>query len=302
MRNRLRLFVLMGGASVALGALFLVACSDDTSVDPKPTGDAGPDSPATDAPVDPDGGGKPDTGFDGGFKVETFDDDLASELCKALARCCYGNPTPADGGADGGTFDVAACKKQYGRLGFEGSNADVPITKSGAIALDQAKADACISKIKAMSCSLPGPEYESIAASCFSAYVGNVAANATCRASIECAAGSFCKGADNDGGTGVCAPLRPVGGPCGDFTNDPAVSGESCSYRRGGQPGNFCKFYDFTPPGVFLDPADWKCTAPLAVGGSCATSFWCDQSTCQNSVCATPDKYFAQSCQTFLVP
>lgn len=302
MRNRLRLFVLMGGASMALGALFLVACSDDTSVDVTPKADAGPDSPATDSSVvDPDGS-KPDSGFDGGFQLETFDDVVATELCKSLARCCYGSATPDAGGADGGTFDLAACRTKYGKLGFEGSNIDVPVTDAGTIALDQVKADTCITKIKAMSCTLAGPEYESIASACFAAYAGRLGANAPCRASIECTSGSFCKGADNDGGTGTCSPIRAIGESCGDFTTDPAIAAESCSYRRGGQPGNFCKFYDFTPPGAFIDSADWKCTAPLAVGGDCANSFWCDQSTCQNSVCATPDNYFGQSCEAFLVP
>ena len=122
MRNHLRLAFIVGSASLVLGAGLLVACSDDTSV--SETGDAGTDA-RSDGPVVTEAGGN-DAGadtappFDGGFQVETFDNVLATEVCKSLARCCYGNPTPPDGGADGGTFDQKECEVKFGRLGFEG--------------------------------------------------------------------------------------------------------------------------------------------------------------------------------------
>lgn len=297
MRNQLRLIVLVSGATLVAGATFLIACSDDTSV----TTDAGTDAQTdaqigSDSPVIVDGG--PDTSFDGGFVLDTFDQTLATELCKSLARCCYGTTTPApDGGADGGTFDMEACVTQYGQLGFEGSNIST-LRDGGNVALDQVAADSCISKVKAASCNLPGPEFQAIRDACFSVYTGKLAAGAACKASSGCQPGFFCKGAA-DGGAGVCTAIRAVNGPCGDFTDDPVAADEACSYRRGGAPANYCKFYDFGA-GALLDAGDWKCAAPGAVNSDCATSLWCNASICDNTVCVTPDKYFDQSCGRFV--
>jgi hypothetical protein len=301
MKNQLRLFVLIGGASLVGGAAFLAACSDDTSVT---TTDAGTDGPTTDGPTPTEGGpgsdGGIDSGFDGGFVLDTFDEVLATELCKSLSRCCYGTPTPGDGGADGGTFDMKACVEKYGSLGFEGSNALAALKDAGNVTLDQVAADSCVKKVQGISCNLPGAEFKAVRASCFSAYGGKLAAGATCKDSIECQTGAFCKGAV-DGGTGSCTAIRAVGGACGDFTDDPVLGDQACSYRRGGLPTNYCKFYDFDG-GAFLAPADWKCAAPGAVGSDCATSLWCDQGICATGKCVSPDKYFDQTCTRFLVP
>jgi hypothetical protein len=300
MRNQLRLLVLLGGASVVAGATFLVACGDDTSVTTDAGADAQSDAPTTDAPPG-DGGADTAPPFDGGFKVDTFDKTIAEEICKSLARCCYGNPTPPDGGVDGGSFDKGACEAAFIRIGFEGSNANTEFRDGGKVGLDQVAADSCITKIKAMTCDLPGAEFKTIRAACFSAYAGTVAAGGACKEAIECQPGHFCKGA-GDGGTGVCEALRPLNGNCGDFTTDPAQGDRACSYRAGGGTGNYCDFYDIGG-GVERDPADWKCASAGAAGSDCASSLWCSDTICSGAgTCVTPDMYFAGACDFFATP
>lgn len=294
MRNSLRLGVLFAGASIFGGAAFLIACSDDTSIN---TTDGGTDAPVTTEASPGDGG--PDTAppFDGGFVVETFDGVIAKELCGALARCCYGSATPPDGGVDGGSFDETQCEKRFGSIGFEGSNADKPTVDAGHVALDQLSADTCIKKIKAMTCDLPGAEFKAIRTACFGAYAGTVAMGGACTSSIECKPGQFCKTV-GDAGTGTCDAIRAVDGPCGDFNTDRAD--EACSYRAGGSTGNYCKFADIAA-GTILPTADWKCAASLPAGSDCATSLWCNETVCsQASTCETPNKYFDVACGTFV--
>lgn len=295
MKSSLRLGVLFAGASIFGGAAFLIACSDDTSIS---TTDGGTDAPITptDAPV---GDGGPDTAppFDGGFVVDTFDKVIAKELCGALARCCYGTATPAEGGVDGGSFDATECEKRFGSIGFEGSNADKPAVDAGHVALDQLSADTCIKKIKAMTCDLPGAEFKAIRTACYGAYAGTVAMGGACTSSIECAPGQFCKTV-GDAGTGTCDAVRAVDSPCGDFNTDRAE--EACSYRAGGNTGNYCKFADIAT-GTFLPATDWKCAPSLPAGSDCATSLWCNETVCsQASTCETPNEYFASSCSAFV--
>lgn len=296
MRNSLRLGVLFGGASIFAGAAFLIACSDDTSINPG--ADGGSDAPVSPSEASPGDGG-PDTAppFDGGFVIDTFDTVIAKELCQSLARCCYGTPTPADGGIDGGSFDLAECEAQFGRVGFEGSNADKPVVDAGQVSLDQVAADSCIKKIKAMTCDLPGTEFKAIRSACFDAYAGTVNMGGACTASIECKPGQFCKTA-GDAGTGTCDAIRSVNGLCGDFNQNRAD--EACSYRAGGSTGNYCNFFDFGA-GTMLPATEWKCAAAHGAGSDCANSNWCEATVCnQESKCETPNKYFDVACGTFV--
>jgi len=295
--------MLVGGAALVAGAGFLVACSDDTSV--TTTDGGGPDGQA-DGPILPDGAplpdAAPDAAFDGGFVLDTFDGVVAIELCKSLARCCYGTTTPGDGGADGGTFDMNACVDKFGKLGFEGSNISPALRDGGNVALDQLAADNCVNKVKAASCNLPGPEFKQIRDACFAVYTGKLGASSVCHLNAECQKGFFCKGSDDDGGAGVCTAIRALGGPCGDFTDDPFIADKACSYRGGGAPPAYCNFYDFDG-GAYLDAGDWKCTAAAGAGNFCANSLWCEQTICgATSTCVTPDKIFDQSCGSYLVP
>jgi hypothetical protein len=284
------------------GATLLVACGDDTELPSETDAQTTTDAPSSSETSPPKEAG-PDTAppFDGGFQVETFDSVLATELCKALARCCYGSAVPAEGGVDGGSFDTAKCEHDYGRVGFEGSNGNADLRDGGKLVLDQVNADACIAKIKAMTCNLPGAEFKAIRTACFGAYSGSVAAGGACAQSIECKSNHFCKLPD-DGGAGTCEALRPLNGNCGDFTSDPSLGDQACSYRAGGNTGNFCKFYDLTN-GTPIAPADWKCEAATGAGTTCATSLWCEQTICNNSnTCVTPEKYFEPACSQFVIP
>jgi hypothetical protein len=297
MRNAFRLMVALSGAAV-VGAGALLACSDDTSVNastdggPTPTPDSGIDSqPPTDSGADT-------SPFDGGFMVDTFDSVLADEVCKALARCCWGSATPDAGGADGGTFDDTKCKTMTQTYGFEGSNIGTELRDAGNVTVDQVAADSCIQKVKAMTCNLPGTEFTQIRNGCYKAYQGKLGSGAACTGSIECQSGNFCKvGA---GGSGTCAPLRAVDAGCGDFTDKPALGEEACSYRAGGDTNAHCKFFDYTA-NALLDAGDWKCVPGLGVGGDCASSTWCTDSICEaNNKCTSPDMYWGTSCDFFI--
>ncbi len=302
MRNSLRLAVALGGASI-IGATLLLACSDDTSVNASteagvpPTGDGGPDSP-----ISPDAA---DTAppFDGGFVVQTFDTVLATELCKTLARCCYGNPMPAEGGADGGTFDVAACQTSLANFGFGGSNLRSGVDDGGNVTLDQVSADDCVNKVKALKCDLPGTDYTAVRAACFNVYSGKLAAGAACNGPSECQKGLFCKG-QFDGGTGACATIQPLGGNCGQNPDSLTEYEDTCSYRSSGNTGNFCR-WTAPPNGPDLDAGDWSCAAAGGMGTACVSSTWCKDTICDpnTSVCTSPSMLFSGSaCTTFLKP
>ncbi|MDB5212287.1 MAG: hypothetical protein JWO86_214 [Myxococcaceae bacterium] len=298
MRNAFRLIVVLSGAA-AVGAATLLACSDDTSVNASTDGGPtpGPDT-GTDSPITPTDSGTPDAPFDGGFMLDTFDGVLADEVCKALARCCWGNPTPADGGADGGAFDVDKCKSMTVTYGFEGSNIGTELRDAGNVTVDQLAADSCIQKVKGMTCNLPGAEFTQIRNGCYKAYQGKLDVGATCKGSIECKPGNFCKvGA---GGSGTCTALRAANGNCGDFTDKPALGEEACSYRAGGDTNNHCKFFDYTNNGL-LDAGDWKCEPGVTTGGDCASSTWCSDSICElDNKCKSPDMYWSSSCDFFI--
>ena len=297
MRNSLRLVLALGGASV-LATAFLLACSDDTQVSVDPT-EAGSEAGKTDSPS---GDAGADTAaFDGGFAVATFDDVLATELCKSLARCCYGTPTPAEGGVDGGSFDQAGCVANLGAFGFQGSNlGTAKLRDAGNVVLDQVSADDCINKVKALKCDLPGTDYTAARAACFGAYSGKIAAGQACNGAVECQAGLFCKG-QVDGGAGVCTAIRPLGGACGDNPNNPTEYEEACSYRGSGGSGVYCKYYDFADGGD-LDAGDWKCTAAEGADAGCFASTWCKDTICKEDtfVCATPDRLFDSACNRFV--
>lgn len=300
MRTPLRLFLALGAAS-AFGVAFLVACSEDTSVsvDTEAGADAQPDSPKADTGLD--SGLDTSPPFDGGFVVSTFDTVLATELCKSLSRCCYGTETPGDGGADGGTFDNAACITQFEKLGFQGSNLGTELRDGGNVVIDQVSADDCVNKVKALTCDVAGPAYSAARAACFAAYSGVFAAGHACKGAVECQRGHFCKG-ELDGGPGVCTALRGLDGGCGDNPDHPSEFEESCSYRGGGDNGSYCNFYDFNGAGATLDAGDWKCATAPGVNANCTSSVGCKDTICDpiDYVCKTPDRIFDQSCTSFL--
>jgi hypothetical protein len=231
--------------------------------------------------------------------VDSFDVVLATEQCNTLARCC--SYTLADGGADGGTFDMAACVAKYTLFGFEGSNVPTAFKDAGAITLDQVKAADCINKIKSLTCNLPGTEYTAIRAACYGAYAGKFAVGQPCNGAAECQPGLYCNGLPLDGGAaGVCATLKPLGGPCGENPDHPTEYEEACSYRGGGGTGNYCLWTD--PGGATLPSADWKCTAAGAPPAGCLLSTWCKDSVCDgvSLLCTSPEPYYTSACGLFV--
>jgi hypothetical protein len=290
----------------------IVACGDDTAVNSTDGAtEAGPDVRTDSTPPPPVDAGDSsivgDTGvdapFDGGYEVDTFAGVLGVEMCKSLARCCYGNPTPGDGGADGGNFNVAVCVSFFTKVGFEASSLGDEVVDGGHVVVDQVNAAECIKDIQGLSCNLAGADFESARTACYGAYRGLQPAGAPCKDPIECQQSFFCSGAE-DGGTGVCTALRPVNGPCGDFTADRNLGVTACSYRGGGDTGNFCKFSNIVGGGVTdLDPADWKCVGRLPIGAGCANGTWCSKALCDEDLqCITPAKYFDRACGQFVTP
>jgi len=306
---RLVAFVSVGFAFVA--AAPLVACSDDTSINP--TTDGGlPDSPSTDAPTgDTSVTDAPsETSVDGGLKIETIADVVSAHMCTALARCCFGNGNPPDGGADGGTFDRAECQRVYTDLGFENSSVGHTLFADGKVTLDQQKGADCIAKIDALTCNLTGAGLQDIRTTCFAAIKGLATAGQACGQSVECASGLFCNPTTPGGAlTGTCAALKTAGQPCGLFTNsnegkNSIKSEEACSYRGSGAPSLFCDSYDFVGQ-VYTDPATWTCKASVANGQDCNDSTWCSSGICDPDTfkCMSPVQYFSQlSCSSQVVP
>lgn len=308
MKN-LRLIALSAGSLLVAGSASLVACSDDTSVNPTIDSGGGTDGNTTDSPITEDGGvdARADVTPDAGATVDTFAGLVADRLCRSLARCCFGNGDLAGGAAvDGGTYDRDGCLAADKALGFEGSNVGALSAGAGNVTLDQQQSNECLAKVDALPCDLPAAVLQEARTACFAAYKGKLTNGTPCRGSIECASTSFCKApGPGDGGiVGTCQPLRAANGTCGDFTDDVDYAEEACSYRSGGTPGNHCdKILDFVQ-GTYKPQADWKCVANVANGESCASSNWCASGICDfaDTKCKSPFEYFAGGCQQFTKP
>lgn len=303
--NKLRLIALTSaGLLVSTGAL-LVACSDDTSVNPAV--DGGGEASTADVTT-PDGGGGEDAkadAFDSGFVVATFPKDLGNALCDSLSRCCFGNANVPEGGVvDGGTFNRPSCETFYTQFGLEGSSLGHELLDGGNIELDHGKAADCIAKVKALSCDLSAADFQAARDACFGALRGKLNTGA-CKGNIECSQGFFCKGAlGSDSGAGTCTAIQPLGGNCGDFTDDPGASDPACSWRGGGDTKRFCEFADDTTSGTLRDAGDWKCAEGLANGSGCYLSTWCKDGICDEATgeCKTPSSFFANSCAKYVTP
>ncbi len=310
MKNLRLLAFATGGLMVATG-LLVGACSSDDTVVTAPGTDSGtdtskPDTGTPDVSV-PDSG--PDAPFDGGFKPPTYSNTIAEAMCKALARCCFGNANVPEGGAvDGGTFDRQECLNLYGDLGFESSNDGYDEVDAGSVSLDQAKAADCVAKIDALACELTGTAMQTIRTACFGALTGKRGNGQSCLRSIECAPGHFCNPAD-DGGLGTCTPLRGEGENCstvnsGNDDSDSFIAEEACSYRAGGDTGRHCDSYDYTN-GVYRARQDWTCQPNVANGQGCNLTGWCASGICDPNdfTCKSPLQYFSKySCEAHVNP
>lgn len=316
MKN-LRLFAFSTCSLTLAAACLVAACGDDTAV----SVDAGGVDGSTDAPVVTPDGEAPDSGsdaqtdgskplIDAGLTVEWFKTTVASTLCSSLAKCCYGaNGVPDSGAVDGGTFKTSACESLYQQLGFEQSNLNGELAVTGGnVVLDQAQALDCLNKVNALSCSLSGTELAAARTSCFDAMRGKLTAGQTCKASIECAPGNYCKpGIADGGGTGTCTALAAQGQPCsiwntGNDDSDQQTNEQVCSWRAGGEPLLHCDSYDYVG-GQYRARTDWKCAAAVGVGQSCSATTWCNGGICDPAdyTCKTPVQYFTpDTCSRYL--
>jgi hypothetical protein len=300
--TKVRVFALLCLAPAA--AYVAVACGGDiissevTGPDaavpetgPTPPMDSGP------APDAPDTG--VDSGYDAGLKTDTFDDDLANAMCDSLSRCCFGSVMPGDAGVDGGAFNRDSCLSFYRKFGFQGSNNGAEFKDAGNITLDQAAADDCLKKVKALTCDLPGTEFQAVRAACFGAYLGTIAEQGACSDNIECTPGTYCKKVPIDSDAGVCTKLTPTNGLCGS-TGKPALADQECSARQSGLP-NHCLFYNFADD-TLLPTSEWKCVPPSDVGGGCVQNNWCQNSLCDDNtlLCITPSNFFAPTCANYI--
>jgi hypothetical protein len=305
--KRLRLVALGTVSCLILVGASLGACSsDDTSVDPgtdagrtetSPGVDAQSDTSTTDAPVD--------SPIDTGVTAATIADAIAGKMCSALARCCFGNANPPEGGADGGTFDRQACLDLYSDLGFENSSVGHAVFGNGKVELDQAKVAECFQKIDTLACTLTGTALQDIRSSCFAAIKGTVPSGQPCAQSAECATGLFCLPTSDAGPAGTCSALRTATQACGLFGNDSVKSEEACSYRGSGSPALRCDSLDPANPQNYTDPSVWTCKPTVANGQPCDSTAWCTSGICEpgSFTCVSMTTYFSKfSCEAQVTP
>lgn len=282
--KKLRFIALTTVSSISIAALALIACSSDDTIVPitgeggtidSPTNDDSGSDGGTDAPVDV---------FDGGFVQKDFDTRIAESVCRSLARCCFGSATPDAGSLDGGnSFDMTKCISTYRPLGFDRSNQDITVADSGALVIDQQKAQDCVNGIEAITCNASAAGFRGLRQTCFDAVQGKGDVGSPCNFPIECKKGSFCKANDATaapGTAGTCTELRATDGNCGDINNDPLRADEACTTRGGGDTNRFCQIYDDFDQGTLLAPADWKCKDGVANGLQCALDTWCKDGIC----------------------
>ncbi len=108
-----------------------------------------------------DGGSAPTTPT---IAIADFAATVASHMCDAAARCCIG-----DGGAPAENIDRPLCEAVYLQVGFESSNEGEALFAGGNVAIDQAKATACLAKIDGFACMLNGDGLEDVRSTCFGA-------------------------------------------------------------------------------------------------------------------------------------
>ena len=281
--TKLRLLVLSTLATLPVASALLVACSSSDTVITTSTEagvtDAGTDtSPVVDASTDTG----PDV-FDGGFKQGNYDLAIATAMCRSLARCCYGTPTPADGGVDGGSFDMMQCVATYRQRGFDNSNQDVWGADAAAFKIDQQKTQDCVNGIEALTCNATAAGFRGLRATCFGAVEGKGAVGDACQYAVECKSGHFCKASDPDAGPGspgVCTALRATGESCGDINNDPTRADEACTTRGSGDTNRFCQIYSDFATGTLLDRTNWQCNNSVVIGQQCSLDSWCSDGVC----------------------
>lgn len=303
---------------VAAGVI--VACGGDSTVVTTPNDGGGDQADVITPIVDPDPPDvvvPQDAGTDSGITLTNYPQRIAESMCKALAKCCFGNANLGeDAAVDGGTFEKGECLDLYGRLGFENANFGQFAIASGNVELDRAKADDCFAKIDSLACELTGSALKTIRSSCFDALKGKLGVGQPCRADIECQTGHFCNptlgvSPAQDAGAivGVCAALRGADQSCDVYPhenddNAANYSESACSNRGGGAPAMRCDSWD----GVSVNyrpREEWLCKPTVANGQACNSTVWCADGICDpdDFTCKTPLQYFSRySCEAHVGP
>jgi hypothetical protein len=267
------------------------ATAQDASRDaPLDGGDASLDADA--GPADAEAGSVDAEAGSDNSAMLTFPGQVATALCNRFMTCCGATPS---------TFDLNNCISQYVGFGYAGSSNGELYLANGNVTFNASQAQSCLNQINAIDCAAnlrTTAQERSIISACFGALVGTLEAGAPCQAAVECSSGEFCMPTDG-GVTGVCAPLRANGQPCGDFvtaitTESVRVAESACSYRGSGTPGLACHF------GSYVDAGAWFCTNQLGTDASCGANV-----DCQSMLCDPGANFSVNQCEnaeTFIYP
>lgn len=261
--------------------------SPDTFVPPADGGTDARDGATADAADAADAQGDSHVVTPDGSTILSHAQQEIEALCTYTKGCCAGAGVAA--------FDMAKCTALYKDFGFQGDLVGVKddVLRAGNVLVDTARGAQCYNAIKTLTCkNITAAAYSGAREHCFETLRGTLAANANCRATIECQAGLFCEPFSDggtfpsDGGTGDagvapiigrCVAVRAVGATC--------AANEECSYRGD---GNGCS------------ATTSQCTGPLANGADCTASGQCTSEICTGT-CVTQiaDYISAGDCAAF---
>lgn len=316
MRNH-RLAVLSAGlAAATVATMIIVSCTGDdgflypdaggadVSQPPRDVAQVDSQVPVADAGVDARDGAVADAADASTDAADAADSHVVTPdastilshaereieaLCQLTKGCCAA--------AGQAVFDLAKCRTAYAGYGFQGDLQTVTndVLRAGNVTVDTARGAQCYSAISNLTCkNITSAAYAGARGHCFETLRGTLAANANCRATLECQAGLRCEPfADggtfpSDGGAdagdasvapivGRCAPVKAVGAACG--------ADEECSYRAN---GNAC------------DTATSQCVGPLANGTDCRASGQCTSQICTGTCVPTVTDFItAAECADF---
>jgi hypothetical protein len=212
-----------------------------------------------------------------------FPTQVATTLCNRIADCCGSS-------ADAGTFNFPLCLADELPGGFKGSMTGANLFDGGNIVFDPVAAQACLTALQQVDCTtneISGPVEAQLYLKCYGAFSGTLQVGAPCRATIECAPGSFCLpvsgGVGDAGAIGLCQAQVGDGGSCnlGGLTglNQQSI----CSYKGSGNTGLFCRTFDPTMPSQTTDASTWTCVPQEPLGTGCLLNQECQSFACPSS-------------------
>ena len=223
--------------------------------------------------------------------AERFYGGLVDAICENILRCCN---------ADELTYiykknisDLATCKARIGLTYVTSRASQGRLAAVGRLKVQQDKADACLSGLKAATCVTPSTSSSSTplpplprACETRQAFKGLVALGEPCTANHECALDARCS---SSLGAGVCVPLFKDGEPCG-FSSE-CLDELTCTNGKAGpmvcrppaKEGQSCADVGCDPddPSIFCESQLTSTDSPAcvkrrAVGGNCKGSPHCE--------------------------